>query len=426
MIPACSATIAPRPAAATILRSSGRGTGSPRSTIRRRPSAPIVSASPRNQIQRTTCSLRRRAAGAVRVLDRRRRDTRRRTSRRRRRRASRPRSPASARCRRRASGAARSRRRPCPSPRAGPAKFLPTPFSTRTEPGSTVTCWSKCRRITDGPCCELRAERRRRRPQRRVRRRGRRERERDESDEREASHRCCCPASGERWPKTGATSRSEKSCIETTTITAANAACSAAERGRNASASGASAADDERPADQMVEERRPREEPRVLLVHDERRPGDDERERPRQPPERRGEPAVDEPELRGAGEHQPVGPRAVRVHVDRRVGEERHHRPQQHAEREREPRPEVLPPPAHAPDLAARDRLARAGTARRRGSATAKSQWTISAWGCTVPLQVGEQRPRDDEREDDARGDDEQRRLDRRATRSPARAGAAA
>ena len=91
------------------------------------------------------------------------------------------------------------------------------------------------------PLLELRAERRRRRPERRVRRRGRRERERDERDECEASHRCCCPASGDRWPKIGATSRSEKSWIETTTITAANAAWNAAERGRNASASGASA-----------------------------------------------------------------------------------------------------------------------------------------------------------------------------------------
>ena len=91
------------------------------------------------------------------------------------------------------------------------------------------------------PLLQLRAERRRRRPKCRVRRRGRRERERDECDEREAPHRCAGPASGERWPKIGATSRSVNSWIETTTITAANAAWNAAERGRNASASGASA-----------------------------------------------------------------------------------------------------------------------------------------------------------------------------------------
>ena len=83
-----------------------RGTRSPRSTISRSPSAPIVNARPRNQIQRMTCSVRRRPACAVRVLDRRRRD-RRRTSIRRRRRASRRRSPATAPCTHRASTAAR-------------------------------------------------------------------------------------------------------------------------------------------------------------------------------------------------------------------------------------------------------------------------------------------------------------------------------
>src|SRR4051794_3749985 len=41
----------------------------------------------------------------------------------------------------------------------------------------------------------------------------------------------------------------------------------------------------------------------------------------------------------------------------------------------------------------------------------AKAQWTISAWGSIVRLQVGEQRLRDDEREDHAGGRDEQRRL---------------
>src|SRR4051794_40837807 len=41
----------------------------------------------------------------------------------------------------------------------------------------------------------------------------------------------------------------------------------------------------------------------------------------------------------------------------------------------------------------------------------ANSQWTISARGCTVPLQVGEQRARDDEREEDTREGDEERRL---------------
>src|SRR4051812_27148315 len=44
---------------------------------------------------------------------------------------------------------------------------------------------------------------------------------------------------------------------------------------------------------------------------------------------------------------------------------------------------------------------------------TPKSQWTISAGGCTVRPQVGEHGPRDDEREQDSCGDDDQRRLDR-------------
>src|SRR5262249_40217142 len=44
--------------------------------------------------------------------------------------------------------------------------------------------------------------------------------------------------------------------------------------------------------------------------------------------------------------------------------------------------------------------------------AVANSQCTISACGSIVPLQVGEQRLGDDEREDHADRDDEQRRLD--------------
>src|SRR4051794_2331886 len=43
---------------------------------------------------------------------------------------------------------------------------------------------------------------------------------------------------------------------------------------------------------------------------------------------------------------------------------------------------------------------------------TPKNQWTISAGGCIALLEVGEERPRDDEREDEPRGGDEQRRLD--------------
>ncbi len=115
--------------------------------------------------------------------------------------------------------------------------------------------------------------------------------------------------------------------------------------------------DQERPAEQVVQERRACEVPRVLLVHDERGAGDDERERHRQPPPSRLQPAVHETELGAAREHQHLGPRAVRVHVDRGVGEERHHRPHHDAHPERDPGPQVLPPPSRVPDLAADDRL---------------------------------------------------------------------
>src|SRR5580765_7104899 len=42
----------------------------------------------------------------------------------------------------------------------------------------------------------------------------------------------------------------------------------------------------------------------------------------------------------------------------------------------------------------------------------ANSQWTASLGGVTVRLEVGGQRLRDEEREEDARTDHEQRRLD--------------
>src|SRR3982750_4611416 len=43
----------------------------------------------------------------------------------------------------------------------------------------------------------------------------------------------------------------------------------------------------------------------------------------------------------------------------------------------------------------------------------AKSQCTISAGGCIVLLEIGDERPCDDEPERDAGGDEEQGRLDR-------------
>ena len=56
------------------------------------------------------------------------------------------------------------------------------------------------------------------------------------------------------------------------------------ERGRQTQREREDRGDDERPAEQVVQERRPCEEPWVLLVHEERGARDDERERPREPP----------------------------------------------------------------------------------------------------------------------------------------------
>src|SRR5438093_1340061 len=93
------------------------------------------------------------------------------------------------------------------------------------------------------PGSELLLETRELAAKRCVRRcRGRRD-ERDEyHEQRDASHRCWGPASGERWPKTGARSRSEKSITDSAITETANAVFSTTERGRNTSASGNSAA----------------------------------------------------------------------------------------------------------------------------------------------------------------------------------------
>src|SRR2546430_13655888 len=53
----------------------------------------------------------------------------------------------------------------------------------------------------------------------------------------------------------------------------------------------------------VMQERRALEEPRVLLVQEEREPGHDEREGNREPPQRIAELPLRQPELGGAGEH---------------------------------------------------------------------------------------------------------------------------
>src|SRR5205823_2781961 len=89
-----------------------------------------------------------------------------------------------------------------------------------------------------GAVLELGAEARRGRAQRRVRGSDGGERERDEEGDDEGSHRCGSPASGERCPNTGATSRSAKSWIETATTINAKPARSTTERGRQTSSRG--------------------------------------------------------------------------------------------------------------------------------------------------------------------------------------------
>ena len=122
--------------------------------------------------------------------------------------------------------------------------------------------------------------------QRRVRpgRRRHAERARASHDEHEPSHRCGAPASGERWPKTGATSRSQKS-ITASAITNDREAGPERRRPRpEDEPEREERADDERPAEQVVQERRAREEPGVLLVDEERHARDGERDRRREPP----------------------------------------------------------------------------------------------------------------------------------------------
>ena len=69
------------------------------------------------------------------------------------------------------------------------------------------------------------------------------------------------PASSERCPKIGATSRSENSITATATNVSANPYDHSARRGRKRRAEREHRGDDERPADQVVEERGAGEQP---------------------------------------------------------------------------------------------------------------------------------------------------------------------
>src|SRR5205823_2348928 len=92
--------------------------------------------------------------------------------------------------------------------------------------------------------CEPLLERRRLVHEARVRERRGRKRQRREhcDDESIASHRCGTPASCDRCPKIGATSRSEKRSTATTSRLVAKPSAAVSERGLSACASGKSAA----------------------------------------------------------------------------------------------------------------------------------------------------------------------------------------
>src|SRR4051794_2368085 len=114
---------------------------------------------------------------------------------------------------------------------------------------------------------------------------------------------------------------------------------------------------EERPAEQVMEERGTLEEPVVLLVDQEGHTGDDECGDDGEPPERAAQLPAGKPELRGARDHHHLGPGAVGEHVQRRRGEEAQDGPHREAHREHRRGPEVRPPAALPPDLPADDRL---------------------------------------------------------------------
>src|SRR5262249_39318595 len=107
------------------------------------------------------------------------------------------------------------------------------PLRVEDEDGRELDDLVEPKRHDLRPALQLRAEAGRDALQRRVRGRRRRngERERDAEDD-EALHRCGSPASGERCPNTGATSRSQKSITASTTTASANPERSTTDRGR--------------------------------------------------------------------------------------------------------------------------------------------------------------------------------------------------
>ena len=234
----------------------------------------------------------------------------------------------------------------------------PVRVSTRIERGNAFTPWSKWSRTCAGEAArrspydgtpEVRLACANAAPGSDERREHRARRAR--------SHRCGAPASGERWPKIGARSRSENSSTAITTNTSANAPPKATDRGRTARpiASGVAAISTQ-PFRWWRKAERWKNHGFASWI------------RKAEPETNRASAVVSRqyglfsfprasPSSAAPGEHHHLRPGAVRERVDRRVGVEHHHRPHQHAHPEEEPREEVHAPRPHRPDLLADDRL---------------------------------------------------------------------
>ena len=125
--------------------------------------------------------------------------------------------------------------------------------------------------------------------------------------------------------------------------------------------------DDERPADQVVQEGGPREQPAVLLVDEESRTRDDQRSRGHERPVRRVEPPAHDGELHRARGGGRLCPERVGDQVQRGEGREDRDHPQPHPGEKGQRGPEARAPGA-LPGRQARRWPQRAGRGRGRGS----------------------------------------------------------
>ena len=225
------------------------------------------------------------------------------------------------------------------------------------------------------------------------------------------------PANSERCPKIGATSRSEKSITATAIHVAANPYAQTGQPRAEGGAEREDGRNDHRPADQVMEEGRAREEPAVLLVDQEGRAGDEQPGRRHERPVGRDQPAADDRELHRACGRRRLRPGRVREQMERREGrEDRDHPEPQPGEEQRgsargaPARHGAGTPPG--PTIAS----ARRTSAKNRNPA-AKSQCAISARGsisglALALLEIVDQPGRHDQGEQEPDEHDEERRLD--------------